>query len=319
MNYLVLKMREADFKAVSDIYENSSQVTFQHSLKFLSYHKNRFHDESLVIKDGGSTIGYMLAARSETDASVVVSHPGATFSGLVFSDVISGMKLVEILELILKHYRSIGYSALVYKELPSIYSSRAMGDFRYATFRNKGIRSTVLLSSVLDLRKANEYSSRRIRALKKVPNSLSLSSDWSLISKFWDVLSENLLVQHNSLPVHTIEEIKLIGSFFPNDVSLVTAVDNDSDDVVAGVLLFKCKRVWKTQYISSSVKGRTMNALDFVLDECIRFGRSQGVAYFDLGTSNEADGLILNEGLYQFKSEFGAEGTAYEHFRFEFT
>jgi hypothetical protein len=42
-----------------------------------------------------------------------------------------------------------------------------------------------------------------------------------------------------------------------------------------------------------------------------------GARYFDFGVSNEQEGRILNEGLYRFKTSFGAGGVAQEFYEVE--
>ena len=39
-----------------------------------------------------------------------------------------------------------------------------------------------------------------------------------------------------------------------------------------------------------------------------------GLQDFDFGISTEAEGMILNEGLYRFKSEFGGGGVVHEFY-----
>jgi len=41
---------------------------------------------------------------------------------------------------------------------------------------------------------------------------------------------------------------------------------------------------------------------------------SAGVRYFDFGTSNECEGTVLNEGLYQYKHEYGGGGAVHEFY-----
>jgi hypothetical protein len=46
-------------------------------------------------------------------------------------------------------------------------------------------------------------------------------------------------------------------------------------------------------------------------------GIDLGARYFDFGVSNEQEGRILNEGLYRFKTSFGAGGVAQEFYKVE--
>ena len=84
--------------------------------------------------------------------------------------------------------------------------------------------------------------------------------------------------------------------------------------VVAGVVLFNSTNVWHAQYIASNEIGYSLSALDAIFESLIDVAKTSGALYFDFGTSNEQDGLVLNDGLYRFKSEFGGGGMAHEYY-----
>lgn len=317
MKFHISRIQNTDFDDVNQIYKTNPNVTFQHSLNFMSHHEGRFHDESIVVRFGNIVEAYLFAARSMSDSSVVVSHPGATFSGFVSRKQLRGLEYVEILEAVLQHFKDAGYKKFVYRDVPQIYCGVLNGDFKYSAFKNRAEIESILLSCVVDLSKTQTYSSRRSRILRKAPDNLELSGDWSHVDDYWTILSENLSSRHKASPVHTLREIKLLKGLFLKEIALLTAIDKRSGVPVAGVLIFKSERVWKAQYIASSEHGRGIGAADFLLDAIIRLGRADKIQFFDLGTSNEDSGLVLNDGLYRFKSEFGGEGVAYEQYRFQ--
>jgi lipid II:glycine glycyltransferase (peptidoglycan interpeptide bridge formation enzyme) len=69
------------------------------------------------------------------------------------------------------------------------------------------------------------------------------------------------------------------------------------------------------QYIATSIRGQEIAALDAVFEHCIRIAANEGRRWFDFGISNENAMSDLNQGLYQFKSEFGGGGMVHEFFR----
>jgi lipid II:glycine glycyltransferase (peptidoglycan interpeptide bridge formation enzyme) len=101
---------------------------------------------------------------------------------------------------------------------------------------------------------------------------------------------------------------------FPKQIQLWTAMRGD--EVVAGVLVFCCPNVWHAQYIASSPTGYEVCALDSLFESIVGQANSQGVRYFDFGTSTESAGTVLNEGLYHFKSGFGGGGVVHEFYTF---
>jgi lipid II:glycine glycyltransferase (peptidoglycan interpeptide bridge formation enzyme) len=115
--------------------------------------------------------------------------------------------------------------------------------------------------------------------------------------------------------VHSLEEICLLAERFPANIRLVTGrVDGK---IEAGVVLFMTEKTHHAQYIASSPIGHKVCALDAIFDYCIAMARVSGVRYFDFGISNEEQGQVLNEGLYQFKIEFGGGGTIHEFYQLE--
>lgn len=318
MSYTVTRLNETNKDAFQQLYSQCASVTFQHSLKFMAYHKDRFEDHSVLILDSETPKAFLLAARDLLNNDVVISHPGATFSGLVITSDVKGTRLTELLESVLSFYKLEGFQTLIYKDVPQIYCPHSKGDFIYAAFRNQAKYHMVQLSAVIDLTHENSFSSRRIRTLKKNSTQLEISNEWSNLEEYWEVLSNNLWNKFRARPVHTLVEIELLKEYFNDSIELFTATQKGQSEILAGILVFKSSRVWKAQYIASSIPGRDFGAVDFLIERIMGSARGMSAIYFDLGTSNENSGLVLNENLYNFKLEFGAEGVAYEQFRFDF-
>jgi len=100
---------------------------------------------------------------------------------------------------------------------------------------------------------------------------------------------------------------------FPEIKCLVGMMD---DQVVAGVVLFCTTKVVHMQYAASSTLGHTVAAQTAVMAHALAKSREWGARYFDFGTSNEDEGWVLNEGLYRFKTSFGAGGVVHEFYEF---
>jgi lipid II:glycine glycyltransferase (peptidoglycan interpeptide bridge formation enzyme) len=129
----------------------------------------------------------------------------------------------------------------------------------------------------------------------------------------WEVLTENLGRKHGVTPVHTIDEMQLLMDRFPDEIKCICGKLDDR--IVAGIVVFSTPTVHHTQYIASSQQGYEVSALDAVFEHCIDKASSEGKHWFDFGISTETDSRILNKGLYEFKSEFGAGGFLHEFFR----
>ncbi|WP_293600279.1 GNAT family N-acetyltransferase [Polynucleobacter sp. 39-46-10] len=254
----------------------------------------------------------MPAARARHDSTLVVSHPGATYGGIVHQGWLNGERMIEALEQLKAYYRECGYTKFLYKPLPHGYASVPSQDDLYALFRLGAQRVRCDLSCAIELSARRTPSERRRRGLKKALKAVTLVNGSEQLVGLWDVLAKNLERKHDASPVHSLAELTLLLERFPENIQVRTAT---IDGVVeAGVVLFSSTNVWHAQYIASSEIGYGVSALDAVFESAIDAARNRGARYFDFGTSNEQGGLVLNDGLYRFKSEFGGGGMAHEYY-----
>lgn len=289
-------------------------ATFLHTRRFLSYHGDRFHDASLILRnEEGRIVGLLPAAIDPQDNRRVVSHPGITFGGLLHSGALFGERMIEAFEALKGYYRGQGLTSLRYKAVPYIYHQAPSGDDLYTLFRLGAERYRCDLSCAIDLDYRGPISQRRKRGLKKsIKQGIGVVEDPALIADMWRLLEENLVKKFNVRPVHSVAEITKLHSLFPQNIEFVVARLNP--EVVGGVVLFNTSRVVHAQYTASSETGQEVGALDAVFEHCIERARVKGARYFDFGISTENDGLYLNDGLFQYKSEFGAGGVVHESY-----
>lgn len=289
-------------------------ATFLHSRRFLSYHGERFADASVLVEDDrGRLRGLFPAAVVPGTSSVVMSHPGITYGGLLHDGNSGGQKLLQMLEAIISHYRDVGFRMLRYKCIPHIYHQSPSQDDIYALFRLEATRYRCDLSCAVDLDGRRKPSARRQRGLRKAQsNDVVIRRGGQYAGELWRVLEDNLSRRHQAKPVHSLEEICLLEERFPENIEFVVAMA--TSEIVAGVVLFKSPRVVHAQYIAASQQGQDICALDAVFEQCLRDAANEGKRYFDFGISNENEGWLLNAGLFDFKSEFGGGGVIHEFY-----
>jgi hypothetical protein len=289
------------------------QATFLHSRRFLCYHGDRFVDRSLVLERNGNIEALLPAAQHPIEPDCVVSHPGITYGGLVHDHRLMGQHAVSGLQLAAAHFRGLGYRRFVYKAVPHMYQRVPAQDDLYALFRAGARRVRCDLSSTIDLVNRRAVASRRRRGFAKASKagvSVAATSDHSNLRALWQVLEQNLANKHGTRPVHTLAEITLLIERFPDNI-LVLVAQLDGR-VVAGIVLFVTPVVWHAQYIASDELGRKTCALDALFEHAIARAAGARARWFDFGISNEQNGQVLNEGLYEFKTEFGGGGMVHE-------
>ncbi len=305
--------REDESARWDTLVSESYGATFLHTRRYLSYHGSRFVDRSLVIEDGARWLGVIPLAQDPADRSIVVSHPGLTYGGVLHDGALRGEAMVRALDLALAELRAHGHAQLRYKPVLSIYALAPAQDDLYALFRlgARLVRSD--LSSCIDLAHRLPASERRRRALKKAhEQGMTLVTGREQLARLWPVLEDNLSRAHGLKPVHTVAEIETLADRFPRQVRCLVA--ERERQVLAGLVLYLSPRVVHAQYIASSEQGQVLHAPDLIFQRAIDDAQAMGARYFDFGVSTIEQGRVLNQGLHRFKSEFGAGGLVYEHY-----
>ena len=214
--------------------------------------------------------------------------------------------------------KNLGAVRWIYKPVPRIYSSLPADEDLYALSQNGATIKKREISSIVDLTKRIPLSTLRKRGFKKATKSgLSIveGNFDSDIEVYWNILTELLKEKYGSHPVHTLDEIRLLQSRFPENIRLFVA--KDGQEIVAGTLVYDTGTVAKTQYIASSAQGRASGALDMLfstlMDDVFKDYR-----YMDYGTSTLVGGSNLNEGLISQKEGFGARAVVYDTYELLF-
>lgn len=301
---------EADAARWDELVGRSAAGTFLHTRRFLSYHGNRFQDLSLICEDAkGQVIAVFPAALMPGDATCVASHPGATYGGLIHGRDVAASNVEEMLAGIVAHYELKVMKRLEYKSVPPhLQSSYAQADVHAIWKRGAAIVRRDLWS-VVPLRSATGYSEHHKRDLAralKVGGGVSVVSSDAEYREFHAVLEQCLAERHAASPVHTPEEMLALRDRFPQDIALWLTRDSGGQ-ILAGCWVFMFPgKAWHTQYIATSLAGRSRGAAYVVLDEIIRAALERTVPFLSFGASTEEGGRKLNSGLFEFKAGFGA-------------
>jgi hypothetical protein len=314
MSVTVRRYKQQDAEAWDRLVAKSWNGTFVHERRFLSHHGERFQDLSLLIEDHrGRIAGVFPAALDATRKDLVTSHPGLTYGGVVHDGSLQGTTMLETLGAIAQVYRAGGLRLLRYRVVPYIYHRVPSADDLYALFRLDAVRYRCDLSAAIDLAFPQRLSKLRRRNLNKARRSgVQVVHGAHYFEPFWAVLEENLASKYGAQPVHTLDEIARLQSMLPEHIECIVSVVEG--EIVAGVVLFCTPHVVRIQYAASTTVGNSIGALTAVVNYAIEKSRDWKARYFDFGTSNACGGRVLNQGLYQFKTSYGAGGVVHEFY-----
>jgi hypothetical protein len=302
-----------DREAWDDFVSGSRNGTFLFQRDYLDYHADRFPDASLLVEFGGR-LRTILPATMRDDA--LVSHAGLTYGGFVVDGWMTADRMIEALSAVLQHAADSGAARLIYKTIPHIYHRQPTEEDRYALFRAAARLTRSDLLTVIDCTERGPVQERRLRSLKHA-RAAGVEAEFTQdFASFWPVITENLTERYGVKPVHSLDEIELLATRFPERILLCTATVDAA--VAAGAVVFVSDRVCHVQYSATNAAGRSANALDVVLEHLYEWA-AQRVRYFDFGVSTEANGDYLNSGLAQYKESFGGRSVAHDFFEVELT
>lgn len=289
--------------------ENSKNGHFFFKRDYLEYHSDRFEDVSILVFDTKDNLIGLLPANAA--GQTFFSHQGLTFGGFIVGNKMRTEIMLEIFRKLVIFCKKKKFKRIVYKCNPHIYHSRPSEEDLYALFITgfNLIRRDV--SSTIHLTDTINYQKRRKRSVKKgIKNGLIFEKTSDLVS-YWEILENVLEKQHNTKPVHSLEEIIHLSNTFPNNIKLYIA--KKEGEVLGGTLIFENKHIAHTQYLANSDKGRELGALDFVIDKLLNETYIKK-KYFDFGMSNEKAGQFLNIGLINQKEGFGARAVVHDFY-----
>lgn len=311
-HYRVSPYKSSD-KGIWDAFIlKSNQDTFLFFRDFMDYHSDRFQDYSMMIYSNDKLLALFPANK---DGNVVYSHQGLSFGGLIYKGNLKTLEYIEIYKAILEFLNENNISKLHLKELPVVYQLNPTNNpLSYVCFKVRAKLHRTDMYSIIN-QKFKKLSSSRKEGLKRgIKHNLRVEEvdDFDL---FWNsVLIPNLKSKHGVKPVHSLDEIKLLKSKFPDNIRQFNAYSKN--DIVAGVTVFENEQVVHCQYISGTNNRSELGSIDFLHVHLVEevFAHK---SYFSFGTSNTNQGQQINKGLQFWKEGFGARSITQNFYSIE--
>ena len=237
--------------------------------------------------------------------NTVYSHQGLSYGGLIVHKEAKFNDVYHYFKVVLNFLQQEEVLLLELKLIPSIYTALASNEIDYLMFKLKAQLKRRDILSVIDLRNNQiTRSQNRRRGLKRAHQSNLKIEEETNFDQFWNqILIPNLRDTHGVTPVHSVDEITLLRSRFPNNIRQFNVYSNTT--IVGGTTIFETDEVAHAQYISANENRQELGTLDFLFDEIIT-NVFRDKTFFDFGTSNVNNGEQINEGLLAWKESFGA-------------
>ncbi len=305
----IRRYTETDKAAWDAFVAASKNGTFLFFRDYMDYHSDRFEDCSLMFYREGRLYGVMPANRK---GDVFQTHAGLTYGGLVMDAKTTAAATVELFRELNEYLRKEGFRQVLYKCIPWMYHQMAAEEDLYAIARTCDARLQERdLGTVIIQRNTIRWERIRRRALKRAQEAGITVERSDDLAGFWDVLCDNLKRTYDSKPVHTLDEIELLHSRFPDNIVLYVA--KKGDDILAGMVLYVSQQVVRAQYSSASLLGKELGAIDIIYDRVINHD-FRHLPYFEFGTSALGNTNIINESLIFQKEGFGGRGICFDRY-----
>lgn len=307
----VKRYTNSDEKAWNKFVDSSRQGTFLFNRGYMDYHRDRFHDHSLMVYRKGSL--YALLPANEVD-DVLWTHQGLTYGGLLTDKRATAADVCDVFRCINNFLALSGFHKVIYKAMPWIYHRLPSEEDLYALTNVCNAKIIVRhISSTLVKNWRLKFAESRKSGIRKAARNGITVSESEDIHAFWQILNDNLNAKYGAKPVHTEAELALLKSHFPEQIRLFMAFKGG--EPLGGTLIFETPQVVHTQYISASPEGKAEGALDVLFDYLLN-KRYVDVPFFDFGKSSDGDGHDLNKSLIFQKEGFGGRGVCYDWYEY---
>lgn len=294
-----------------DVWNNyvskARNATFLFYREYMEYHQDRFHDHSLLFFVGNH-LHSVLPAHEVSE--LFCSHRGLTYGGLLMDEDVTTADVLTLFEELNDYLRKQGFRKVLYRAIPWVYHRIPAEEDLYAIFWKCGARLQQRMSgTAVDMNANLRWRKDHRRRLKQAHEAGVRVVRNASMAEFWPVLNDNLQHKFQAQSVHTLEEIELLKSRFPENIIQYNAYVDDI--IVGGVTFYVMGHVLHGQYSGTNDLGKRTGAMEAIYEQVV-FHDYSHCRYLDFGTSNENGGQVLNEGLIAHKEGYGGRTVCYD-------
>ena len=302
--------RDTDKSTWDGVVRASRNGNFLHLRDYMGYHAHRFDEQSLIVQRRSRPIAVFPCNRVHDR---IISHGGLTYGGLLYGNEVRAAEVLSILRQLGDYYRSLGCSTLLYKAIPSVFHRYPAQEDLYALWRMGARLVRRDLSTVVQLANRLAWSDSRKNTIRKAQKQGLVLREGDFFEAFLSLLAA-ALAKYGVTPVHTLNELQLLKSRFPDRIRLFGAFAGHR--LLAGALMYDFGHIVHSQNLASSEDGRVVGALDYVLAHLLGevFSHRQ---WFSFGISTDQEGQHLNEGLVFQKEGFGGRAVVHDFYEWE--
>ena len=291
---------------------SSKNGTFLFDRRYMDYHSDRFEDCSLMVYRKNRLFALLPGNRKD---KTYVSHQGLTYGGLITDGQATAEHVCDIFVAVNAWLKDHHFHKVIYKPVPWIYHSLPADEDLYALFVRcqarlveRDVSSTIVFANRL------KFTESRLSGVRKARRNGLVVRESDDIDSFWSILTQNLQMKYGAMPVHTALEMRLLKDRFPQHIRLFMTYKSELP--LGGTVLYLTPQVVHTQYISASLEGKRLGALDLLFYHLLN-EESFSCPYFDFGTSARENSNEVNSSLFFQKQGFGGRSVCYDWYEYD--
>jgi len=298
------------------VINKSRNGTIFHERNFLEYHpEDRFKDTSLIFYKNNTNPLIIEAVfpsvlLKKNNISILSSHPGSSYGGLIFSLSTNTKQLYDIIELIIEHARELNADKIEIK-LPEqiIFSDPPDQEFSFLLWhrgfklKTRELSSAIFLQSEIPLSKLSKKTySWSLNKAKE--NNIKISYDIP-VEKVYPLIEANLKNRFEKLPTHSFSELIDLKKRYNKRIKLWTALKDNIP--IAVVVIFEANKIAVHDfYISQNYEFSKMQPLYLIFDSIFNYYKNQSFKWFNFGISTREN--WIKWGILNFKEGLGGRG-----------
>lgn len=310
MQFEIIRYTPEKQKTWDEFIGHSWNGVFLFYRGFMDYHQDRFNDYSLMVYKNNKLAAVLPC--NEHDG-VLISHQGLTYGGWVLAPRFAAADMEVLFDEVETYLKANGIRQIDYKHKPPVFEKHS-NDYDSWVLWKKGYSLWRRdLSFFIDLKNFAGFArDKRYRFNKAGRNGLRVVENGN-VQTYMSLVEENLSKKYHTKPVHSSSEVELLQSRFPKNLQTLLVYQDDT--FLGGTWLFSDNDFIHTQYLHFNDVGRDLCAAEFLVGYLMDSYPAK--RYLSFGTSTEANGMVLNEGLASFKEGFGASGFCHDFYRKE--
>tara|TARA_Y100000748_G_C15499034_1_gene489289 strand:- start:966 stop:1958 length:993 start_codon:yes stop_codon:yes gene_type:complete len=314
---LIKKYTKSMSNQWDNFIRNSNNGTIFHYRDFLNYHiKRNFEDHSLCFFDNNNLICAIPATLKNNH---LISHPGASYGGLIIDSSVKFSIMSEIIKLLDKYCIDNKIKSFFLIPSPNIYWARYDASLEYLLEYNNYYSKEIYISHAAKLnqeKKIIHYIDKRKkryinRLLKNEKMQILKIDDWdnSFTNDFYQILVHNKK-RYATQPTHSLDELKKLKLLFKDEIELFITIKQN--EVLGGCVLFitnNCTSLVFYNAIKEEVKNLQLASLQLYF--CADYSEKLNLKYIDFGVSQQpetSNPLSPKKSLINFKEKFNSLG-----------